>query len=151
MSTVAVCLCHGHLLYRHNLVRDALFFDQGIFPSIKNALVTCLGHTTVLRPMNLLVAGDDFDNDCVDISVMSPLVTSSGCWKEELHQIWIRLVRFGRYTTCKAVATCPRRVRFAVQPGVTRSAVKDCLTSHMTRGLHRVHLYHLNSGLLSEK
>ena len=67
---------------RHNMVRDALFdlMTYGRFDPVKEAPVTCLGfrsdRPTVLRPADILIAGEDFDRDCVDVTVVSPLVTN---------------------------------------------------------------------------
>jgi hypothetical protein len=75
-------LCNGHLLGRHNLVRDALYdmMVKARFHPIKDAQVTCLGHRhgqlSNFRPADLLVAGDDFEKDCIDITVVSPIVTN---------------------------------------------------------------------------
>lgn len=76
-------VCKSHFLSRHNLVRDALFdlTLKARFAPMKDAPVTCLGHRsgqpTALRPADLLIAGDDFDQDCVDVTVVSPLVTNN--------------------------------------------------------------------------
>ena len=76
-------VCRGHLLPRHNLVRDALFdlcLKAGFSP-IKDARVTCLGYRSgqlaAFRPADLLISGDDFNQDCVDVTVVSPLVTNN--------------------------------------------------------------------------
>jgi hypothetical protein len=78
------CLvCRGHLLPRHNTVRDALFdlMQKARFFPVKDAPVSCLGHRsgqlTALRPADLLVAGDDFERDCVDVTVVSPITTTN--------------------------------------------------------------------------
>ena len=73
-------VCRGHLLPRHNLVRDALF-DLSLkaqFAPIKDAPVTCLGtrsngQVTAFRPADLQISGDDFTHDCIDITVVSPI------------------------------------------------------------------------------
>jgi ubiquitin carboxyl-terminal hydrolase 44/49 len=76
-------VCRGHFLPRHNLVRDALFdlTLKARFAPVKDAPVTCLGYRsgqpTAFRPADLLVAGDDFDRDCLDVTVVSPLVTGN--------------------------------------------------------------------------
>jgi hypothetical protein len=76
-------VCRGHLLPRHNTVRDALYdlLVRARFNPTKDAPVTCLGHQsgrpTALRPADILMSGDDFDNDCVDVTVVSPLVTNN--------------------------------------------------------------------------
>jgi hypothetical protein len=76
-------VCRGHFLPRHNLVRDALFdlTLKARFAPQKDAPVTCLGfrsgQAAAFRPADLLVAGDDFDQDCVDVTVVSPLVTNN--------------------------------------------------------------------------
>jgi hypothetical protein len=62
---------------RHDVVRDALY-DLGIragFNPVKDASVHCLGLTSshTLRPADLLVRGDDYDRDCIDVTVVSPL------------------------------------------------------------------------------
>ena len=75
-------VCRGHWLPRHNTVRDALFnlMLYGRFEPVKDAPVTCLGYRhdrpTALRPADILMAGEDFDRDCVDVTVVSPLVSS---------------------------------------------------------------------------
>jgi hypothetical protein len=76
-------VCRGHLLPRHNLVRDALFdlMVKARFNPIKDAAVSCLGHRSgqlaALRPADILMAGDDFDQDCVDVTIVSPLTTNN--------------------------------------------------------------------------
>jgi hypothetical protein len=76
-------LCNGHLLGRHNLVRDALYdlMVKARFHPIKDAQVTCLGNRheqlSNFRPADLLVAGDDFEKDCIDITVVSPIVSNN--------------------------------------------------------------------------
>jgi hypothetical protein len=76
-------VCRGHLLARHNLVRDALFdlTQKTCFAPEKNANVCCLGfranQPTLLRPADLLVEGDSYAQDCIDITVVSPIVTSN--------------------------------------------------------------------------
>ena len=75
-------VCKGHLLSRHNTVRDALYdlMVKARFNPMKDAPVTCLGmqsgRPTAFRPADILMAGDDFDRDCVDVTVVSPLVTN---------------------------------------------------------------------------
>ena len=76
-------VCKGHFTSRHNIVRDALF-DLMLpcrFDPVKEAPVACLGfrsdRPTALRPADILMAGDDFDRDCVDVTVVSPLVTNN--------------------------------------------------------------------------
>jgi hypothetical protein len=75
-------ICNGHLLGRHNLVRDALFdiMMKARFNPVKDAQVTCLGlrhgQLTNFRPADLLVSGDDFEKDCIDITVVSPIITN---------------------------------------------------------------------------
>jgi hypothetical protein len=65
------------------LVRDALFdlLLKARFNPVKDAPVTCLGHRSgqpaALRPADILMAGDDFDRDCVDVTVVSQLVTNN--------------------------------------------------------------------------
>jgi len=73
-------VCRGHLLPRHNLVRDALFdlCLKAQFAPIKDAPVTCLGtnhngQLTAFRPADLQISGDDFSYNCVDITVVSPI------------------------------------------------------------------------------
>jgi hypothetical protein len=76
-------VCRGHLLPRHNLVRDALheLLVKARFHPVKDAPVTCLGkrsgQPTLLRPADLLISGDDYDRDCVDVTVVSPLVSGN--------------------------------------------------------------------------
>ena len=76
-------VCRGHLLARHNAVRDALhdLMVRARFNPVKDAPVTCLGYQSgrpaALRPADILMAGDDFDHDCVDVTVVSPLVTNN--------------------------------------------------------------------------
>ena len=76
-------VCKGHFLGRHNTVRDALFdlMVYGRFDPVKDAPVSCLGYRhdkpTMLRPADILMAGEDFDRDCVDVTVVSPLVTNN--------------------------------------------------------------------------
>ena len=75
-------ICRGHFLPRHNTVRDALFnlMLYGGFDPKKDAPVTCLGvhpdRPSALRPADILMAGDDFDRDCVDVTVVSPIRTT---------------------------------------------------------------------------
>ena len=72
--------CRGHLLSRHNIVRDALFdlcLKAGFNP-VKDAPVACLGSTNngrivTFRPADLQISGDDFTHDCIDITVVSPI------------------------------------------------------------------------------
>jgi hypothetical protein len=76
-------VCRGHMLPRHNLVRDALFdlLQKARFHPVKDAPVTCLGYRrgqpTHFRPADLLIAGDDYERDCVDVTVVSPLVSGN--------------------------------------------------------------------------
>jgi hypothetical protein len=76
-------VCRGHMLSRHNTVRDALFdlMLKARFDPVKDAPVTCLGmqsgRPAAFRPADILMAGDDFDRDCVDVTVVSPLVTNN--------------------------------------------------------------------------
>ena len=76
-------VCKGHLLPRHNIVRDALFYlcQKACFSPIKDAKVTCLGYRSgqpsAFRPADLLIAGDDFDQDCLDVTVVSPIITNN--------------------------------------------------------------------------
>jgi hypothetical protein len=76
-------VCRGHMLGRHNMVRDALYdlLVKARFDPVKDAPVTCLGmqsgRPTAFRPADILMAGDDFDRDCVDVTVVSPLVTNN--------------------------------------------------------------------------
>ena len=71
--------CSGHLHPRHQLVQKALahcMSKAGFFPET-DAHVTCLGHRngqlTAFRPADILMAGDDFERDCVDVTVVSPI------------------------------------------------------------------------------
>jgi hypothetical protein len=77
-------VCRGHLTLRHNTVRDALYdlLLKARFSPEKDAPVYCFGYrsggrSAIYRPADILMAGDDFDRDCVDITVVSPLVTSN--------------------------------------------------------------------------
>ena len=76
-------VCRGHMLSRHNMVRDALFelMLKARFDPMKDAPVTCLGmqsgRPAAFRPADILMAGDDFDRDCVDVTVVSPLVSNN--------------------------------------------------------------------------
>ena len=76
-------VCRGHQLPRHNTVRDALFdlMKFGRFEPKRDAPVTCLGYRsdrpTQLKPADLLMAGEDYEHDCVDVTVVSPLVTNN--------------------------------------------------------------------------
>ena len=76
-------VCRGHMMARHNTVRDALYdlMVKARFDPVKDAAVTCLGmqagRPTAYRPADIFVAGDDFDRDCVDVTVVSPLVTNN--------------------------------------------------------------------------
>jgi len=75
----ALC-CSGHLLPRHNIVRDAIY-DSMVkgrsWAPEKDAQVTCLGHNrgqaVAFRPADILANGDDFDKDCIDCTVVSPI------------------------------------------------------------------------------
>ena len=66
---------------RHDLVRDALFDIslQGNFNPVKDAPVQCMGLDTstlrghLYRPADLLIRGNDFDRDCIDVTVSSPI------------------------------------------------------------------------------
>ena len=75
-------VCRGHMLPRHNTVRDALFnlMLYGGFNPVKDAPVTCLGtHSDrphALRPADILMAGENNDYDCVDVTVVSPIVSN---------------------------------------------------------------------------
>jgi hypothetical protein len=75
-------VCRGHQLPRHNTVRDALYdlLFKARFDPVKDAPVTCLGmqngRPAAFRPADILMAGDDFDRDCVDVTVVSPLVSN---------------------------------------------------------------------------
>ena len=75
-------VCGGHLLPRHNTVRDALYdlMSKARFDPRKDADVTCLGtisgRPAAFRPADILMAGDDFDKDCVDVTVVSPLCST---------------------------------------------------------------------------
>jgi hypothetical protein len=73
--------CRGGTFARHQIVRDALF-DLALmarFSPVKDAPVKCLGGsghsglTHMYRPADILMAGDDFDQDCVDVTVVCPL------------------------------------------------------------------------------
>ena len=81
MSSGIILWSGGHFLSRHNLVRDALFdlTLKARFDPVRDAEVTCLGFRSnqqaALRPADLLVAGDDFNRDCVDVTVVSPIVS----------------------------------------------------------------------------
>jgi Reverse transcriptase (RNA-dependent DNA polymerase) len=76
-------VCRGHLLPRHNLVRDALFdlLQKAKFHPVKDAPVTCLGlkqgRVAHYRPADLLIAGDDHERDCLDVTVVSPIVSTN--------------------------------------------------------------------------
>jgi hypothetical protein len=69
--------CHGKLMInRHNLLRDALYdlCSMARFHPVKDADVHCLGTrnngtSATFRPADLLIAGDDFHQDCVDVTV----------------------------------------------------------------------------------
>jgi hypothetical protein len=73
--------CHGRLMInRHNLLRDALYdlSSMARFHPVKDADVHCLGTrnngtSATFRPADLLIAGDDFHQDCVDVTVISPI------------------------------------------------------------------------------
>jgi len=65
---------------RHDLVRDALSDLAGKcdFNPVKDAPVNCLGFSSngVLhryRPADLLIRGNDFNRDCIDVTVVSPI------------------------------------------------------------------------------
>jgi hypothetical protein len=67
---------------RHDIVRDALYDIalQGNFNPVKDAPVQCMGLDTsslrgshLFRPADLLIRGNDFDRDCVDVTVSSPI------------------------------------------------------------------------------
>jgi hypothetical protein len=74
-------LCRGNTFARHQIVRNALF-DLAVmarFSPIKDGPVQCLGRsghsglTHMFRPADILLAGDDFAQDCVDVTVVCPL------------------------------------------------------------------------------
>jgi hypothetical protein len=71
-------VCKGALA-RHNLVRDALYDLMNLagFHPLKDAPVQCLGmkdsSVRHFRPADLLVAGDNHAQDCIDITVVSPI------------------------------------------------------------------------------
>ena len=65
---------------RHDLVRDALSDLAGKcdFNPVKDAPVNCLGFSSngVLhryRPADLQIRGNDFNRDCIDVTVVSPI------------------------------------------------------------------------------
>jgi hypothetical protein len=74
-------LCRGSTFARHQIVRNALFELAAMarFSPIKDAPVQCLGRsghsglTHMFRPADILLAGDDFPQDCVDVTVVCPL------------------------------------------------------------------------------
>jgi hypothetical protein len=155
------------------VVRDALFdlmLKAGFAPQ-KDAPVYCLGHRSgqpaTLRPADILMAGDDHDRDCVDVTVVSPITStnqvevvvgkaaedaevrkyakhSEACEQagfgfkafaidvfgvmsknsyKLLQRVCSRLIREVGYPKYKAVATCLRRISFAVQLGVARQLI----------------------------
>jgi hypothetical protein len=77
-------VCRGHLLPRHNTVRDALYdlLLKARFSPEKEAPIRCFGYrsggqSALFRPADILMAGDDFDQDCVDITIVSPITTNN--------------------------------------------------------------------------
>jgi hypothetical protein len=67
---------HGHLFARHQIVRDALHYLAGKagFHPRRDAQVYCLGMSgTKLRPADILMSGDDYAEDCIDVTVVSPI------------------------------------------------------------------------------
>jgi hypothetical protein len=72
-------VCSGHLLPRHNTIRDALFDPmlKARFSPVEDAPVTCLGHRNgnliAFKPADILMSGDDFEYDYVDITCVSPI------------------------------------------------------------------------------
>jgi hypothetical protein len=51
------------------------------FNPIREANVSCLGtksdRPTLLRPADILCSGDDYDRDCIDVTVVSPLISKN--------------------------------------------------------------------------
>jgi hypothetical protein len=78
-------ICRGKQRFeRHQTVRDALY-DLAVmarFTPVKDATVRCLGRssrtglTHAFRPADILLAGDDFEQDCVDVTVVCPFTTT---------------------------------------------------------------------------
>jgi hypothetical protein len=78
-------ICRGKQRFeRHQTVRDALFDLAAMarFAPVKDAPVRCLGHSSYsglthgFRPADVLIAGDDFAQDCVDVTVVCPFTTT---------------------------------------------------------------------------
>jgi hypothetical protein len=78
-------ICHGRERFaRHQNVRDALsdLASMARFSPINDANVKCLGfdpysrQTHGYRPADILMAGDSFERDCVDVTVVCPFATS---------------------------------------------------------------------------
>jgi hypothetical protein len=73
--------CRGGTFDRHQIVRNALFdlATMARFSPVKDAPVQCLGRsrhsvqTHMFRPADILLEGDDYPRDCVDVTVVSPL------------------------------------------------------------------------------
>ena len=80
-----LCKEKAHFLTRHNSVRNALFdlLYLARFNPKKDAPVTCLRidpdtqSSTGLRPADLLIDGDDFSKECVDVCVVAPFLSAS--------------------------------------------------------------------------
>jgi len=76
-------VCRGHMSDRHDIVRNSLIDLMRLagFNPIREAGVTCLGtqsnRPTLFRPADILCSGDDFDKDCVDVTVVSPLTSNN--------------------------------------------------------------------------
>jgi hypothetical protein len=74
--------CSGKRFDRHETVRDALLYlaNKAGFHAEKKANVTCLGpdpfRLHLLKPADILMDGDDFPKDCVDITVVCPLAAN---------------------------------------------------------------------------
>jgi len=76
-------ICRGKQRFeRHQTVRDALYDLATLarFNPVKDAPVRCLGRsasgtTQAFRPADLLISGDDFAQDCVDVTVVCPFST----------------------------------------------------------------------------
>jgi hypothetical protein len=69
-------LNHGNLFARHQTVRDALYdlASKAGFHPRKDAEVFCLGMNGARqRPADILMSGDDYAEDCIDVTVVSPL------------------------------------------------------------------------------
>jgi hypothetical protein len=78
-------ICRGKQRFeRHQTVRDALFDLAAMarFAPTKDAPVRCLGRssysglTHAFRPADILLAGDDFAQDCADVTVVCPFSTT---------------------------------------------------------------------------